>query len=914
MHSFKTAVLRIICVVAILVGTAGALCAAVPVPPDLTAGGVPDQSGEKHVLPGVRGWMFLVDGDSSYARQIQVTEVQKSSPWVGLLKPNDVIVGADGRRFDHDARKALDEATAKAEKAGPEGATHLLVWRADTTQEVVLKALRAPDLTQGGTRNEEHDWTLGPTGMRGWIYSRKGQTAEARQILVTEVDKGSPADGILSTSDVIVGVGGHLFDGDARIQFAKAITAAEQEQTGGVLSVMRWRAGPSTTNVLLKLRVLGSYSDTAPYDCAKSKKIFEAGCQLIASKGLKDVSIANDLNALALLASGKEEYRTLLADYAKKVAEYKTDSMATWFYGYANIFLAEYCMATGDASILPGVQRLALEAACGQSAVGTWGHKFARPDGNLNGYGCMNQPGLSLMISMVLARQAGVQDPVLDRAIAKGTGFLRWYVHKGAIPYGDHGPWPSHEDNGKCSSGAVLFDLLGDSEATAFFSQMATAAYDERERGHTGNFFNVLWAMLGVSRGGPLATGAYLKEQSWYYDLARNWQGGFGYQGSPAGTEEHHKYTSWDSTGAYLLAYALPRKSLYLTGKKPCAAPALDPRHVAEVVEAGRDFFPVNGRNGYDERTIERVLAGLSSWSPAERGRSAEALGRREGAFLPVLLTLLGSTNRDARYGAVEALGGLGARADAVAPQLRALLQESDPWLQCLACKALLNLGEEARRASVNDLLAMMARTNPADPRRMAQRAACATLLARLPGSRGTLPILAASLDGVDRGLLYPAIQSVLQNEDSVARGSAGPLYAKLSECDLAVLLPDIIKATEKLAPSDEMFADGVRLAGIDLLSRLHISEGLPLCLGVMDLDRWGGGGRVPKCLACLLRYGTHARAVLPRLQECRKHADSKTAEEIDQTIAAIQAATNTPPLINLKDFMAKAAAAPRQK
>jgi hypothetical protein len=86
-------------------------------------------------------------------------------------------------------------------------------------------------------------------------------------------------------------------------------------------------------------------------------------------------------------------------------------------------------------------------------------------------------------------------------------------VNKGAIPYGDHQPWPGHEDNGKCSTAAVLFDLLGDREATRYFARMSTAAYDERERGHTGNFFNVLWALPGVSRCGPLATGAYMKEQ-----------------------------------------------------------------------------------------------------------------------------------------------------------------------------------------------------------------------------------------------------------------------------------------------------------------------------------------------------------------------------------------------------------------
>jgi hypothetical protein len=43
-----------------------------------------------------------------------------------------------------------------------------------------------PDFTQGGKTDGSHDWTLGATGARGWMYARK-HTAEARQILVTLV-------------------------------------------------------------------------------------------------------------------------------------------------------------------------------------------------------------------------------------------------------------------------------------------------------------------------------------------------------------------------------------------------------------------------------------------------------------------------------------------------------------------------------------------------------------------------------------------------------------------------------------------------------------------------------------------------------------------------------------------------------
>ena len=785
-----------------------------------------------------------------------------------------------------------------------------LAWPTVTWGAVAEEIQIAPDFTQGGQRDNSHDWTLGPTGARGWIYGSKGRTAEARQILVTAVASGSPADGILHKDDVILGVGDQRFNDDARIQFARAVTAAEEEQGRGILRLLRWREG-NTQTVELQLKVMGTYSDTAPFDCAKSKRVFELGCQAIAKKGLGNVSIPNDLNALALLAGGKAEYLPMLAEYAKKVAEFQTDGFATWHYGYANMFLAEYYLATGDKSVFPGLKRLAMEAALGQSAVGTWGHKFAMPNGNLNGYGCMNQPGLSLTVSMVLAREAGVKDPELDRAIDKAAGFVRWYVDKGAIPYGDHEPWPGHEDNGKCSCAAVLFDLLGDREAAKFFTKMSTAAYSERERGHTGNFFNVLWALPGVARGGPLATGTYLKEQAWYYDLARGWDGSVAYQGSPAGEEEHGTYTNWDCTGAYLLAFALPQKGLYLTGKKPFSVPALTRAEVDDVIAAGRDYFSVNGTNAYDQRTTEQLLDGLTSWSPTVRKRSADALARREGDFVPTLLKMLTGTHRESRYGACEALGRLGPAADAAAPQLRALLKDSDPWLQSLAATALPALGNESRKAVVSDLLAMTVRPNPADPRRMAQRAACMALFSPYPGKREPRSILADSLEGVDRELLYPAVQSVLQNDDPVARGSLSRIYGKLTDEDLVALLPAIVQAVEKLAPSNEMFGDGIRLAGLDLVSRLHLREGMPLCVSVIEPGRWGTGKRLPKCLECLSRYGVHAKEVIPQLEEVRRKVletgrGKEQAEQLkllDQCLAEIAANTDKPTILNLKDF-----------
>jgi hypothetical protein len=150
----------------------------------------------------------------------------------------------------------------------------------------------------------------------------------------------------------------------------------------------------------------------------------------------------------------------------------------------------------------------------------------------------------------------------------------------------------------------------------------------------------------------------------------------------------------------------------------------------------------------------------------------------------------------------------------------------------------------------------------------------------------------------------------VLANDDPTARGTLAPVYGKLTDADLVVLLPDILKAVEELAPTNEMFGDGVRLAGLDLLSRLRIREGLPLCVSVIEPDRWGEGTRLPKCLGFLLRYGPHARSVIPQLKEVRDAMAAKRgakalehAKLIDQTIEKINASGDAPPLVDLKDF-----------
>ena len=98
-----------------------------------------------------------------------------------------------------------------------------------------------PDFTKGDAipAKAKHDWNLGPTGLRGWMFCDKLVTTDARQISITKVEKGSPAEGIFVVGDVILGVGGKSFSYDPRTEFGKAVTTAESEAGGGKLTATR---------------------------------------------------------------------------------------------------------------------------------------------------------------------------------------------------------------------------------------------------------------------------------------------------------------------------------------------------------------------------------------------------------------------------------------------------------------------------------------------------------------------------------------------------------------------------------------------------------------------------------------------------------------------------------------------------
>lgn len=770
-----------------------------------------------------------------------------------------------------------------------------------------------PDFTKGDPIPEgaSHDWNLGATGARGWMFCDKMVTTDARQIRITQVAPGSPADGILKEGDVILGTGKTPFSYDPRTEMGKALTAAETKEGEGKLPLLRWRDGKTET-ITLSLPVLGSYSSTAPYDCPKSTLIFKQGCKALAARmqapDYRENPITRSLNALALLASGEEEYLPIIRKEVDWAASFSDRSFQTWYYGYVISLLAEYTLATGDKSSLPDLKRLAMEAAEGQSLVGSWGHRFANPDGRLAGYGMMNAPGLPLTTSLILARAAGIDDPKLSQAIEKSAKLLRFYTGKGSVPYGDHAPWiETHEDNGKNGMAAVLFNLLNEPKAVEYFSRMSVASHgNERDGGHTGNFCNLLWAMPGIAQSGPHATGAWMQEfGGWYFDLARRWNGTFPHQGPPE--MRNDSYANWDCTGAYLLAYAMPLKKIYLTGKRPSVAPQIDAKEAAQLIRAGRGWTNKDRYSAYDQLNTDLLLGALTNWSPVVRERAAMALARRKGnAPVDALIELLASPSLETRYGACQAIEHLRGRAAKTVDALQQNLKSEDLWMRIKAADALAAIGTPAMKTAP-ELLKILTQVDPkTDPRGMQQRYLSFALF-----NRGGM--LSNSLEGVDRDVLYEAVKAGLKNEDGRARGSIGSVYRNLSEEEIKPLLPAILEAVVTPAPSGVMFADEIRVEGLRILATHKVAEGIKGCVDyTRDQNPWASEKRTPELMEILLTYGAQAKFAIPELEKIAadfadgevdfpKSLSLQKAEAVRAAIEKIKSSNDLPELKRIR-------------
>jgi hypothetical protein len=794
-----------------------------------------------------------------------------------------------------------------------------------------------PDLTQSNTVDRSLTYNLGPTGLRGWIYTRaasnldasQGRTTTAsRQILVTHVGTNSPASGVMEVNDVILGVNGKPFADDARKSLGQAITEAETTENRGVLKLVRFRAG-KTENVQLKLRVMGSYSATAPYDCPKSKLILAEACKALENEKMEQ-NLWGAVNGLALLSTGKAEYLPKVQEFARKMGsptlklELKEGmGMVVWDWGYKNLFLCEYYLLTGDKEVLHAINEYTVMLAKGQGMYGTFGHGISdrTEDGKLHGsippYGPVNQSGLIGNLAIVMGKKCGVSDPEVLPAIDRANKFFGYFVDKGAVPYGEHEPWPYHENNGKSALSAFFFAAQGSQpDAARFFARMSVAAYPNREYGHTGQGFSYLWGALGANVGGPAAAAAFIKEAQWHLDLTRRCDGSFVYDGGEqygAGKTDDNTYYGKSSynglspNATYVLTYAIPLRKLVITGRELKKSDCLSTKEVAQTIASGR--FDLERK----QKSPQELIAAFSDWSPIVRGWAAEELASRPEAktMIPQLLALVEGKDAHVREGACEALGNL--KSVEALPVFVRLLSHKERGLRFKAAQAIKKLGGSAAPAVPQILEAVVKTAEPlqpiswADPIQFTHGQLAGTLFAGP---------LTPNVKQVDKSLLYPAIRAIALNPDGMARGPMGRYFQSLTVEEAQALAPDILQALLIPCPADKMFSNEIRMGAFKTLTKYNFIEGVEA--GVAYAKTQGGHGsesRTAEIMKEIVKYGSAAKGAIPGLKELidQFNEEAKAGKfpggdfnkrrtiPVEETIKAIESATTHPELRSIK-------------
>jgi hypothetical protein len=446
---------------------------------------------------------------------------------------------------------------------------------------------------------DERDWevtqNLGATGARAWIEGRKGNTRNSREIVIKSVTPGSPAHGFLEPYDIIIGMDDVRFTSDARMTFARALTKAEGTEAKGKLKLLCVRNG-ETKNITVTVPIMGDFSSTAPFSCPKTTKIIQESTEFLNTFG-PDAGfdgLPGATNALLLLAAQNPAHLDLVRRSAMNMGpnhEIKEHYCNTWTWGYVNMFLCEYYLATGDGRVLPSIGKYTKRLVEGQVNPGTWGHKVMADD-MPPGYGLMNQSGLVCFISLILADQCGVEfnRHAMERSIRYYGRFVDW----GGIGYGDHEASKNASSNGKNGSAAVAFHLLGAHNPSQWFAHMAASTnQDHFETGHTGNIWGKFWTPIGASLTG---TSNYIKFWARFNslrDLARYWKGGFLSQSQPHLREgtmgvNHTQGGPMYATGRYALGYLARSRALAILGRRDSVFGTNPPTELHSALEQYR--------------------------------------------------------------------------------------------------------------------------------------------------------------------------------------------------------------------------------------------------------------------------------------------------------------------------------------
>ena len=109
------------------------------------------------------------------------------------------------------------------------------------------------------------------------------------------------------------------------------------------------------------------------------------------------------------------------------------------------------------------------------------------------------------------------------------------------------------------------------------------------------------------------------------------------------------------------------------------------------------------------------------------------------------------------------------------------------------------------------------------------------------------------------------------------------------------------------------MFADTIRVEGLQLLAKHHIAEGIAACVKyTRDQNPWASQERIHPILKTLVTYGANAQTVIPHLRETAamfdagekdfpKNLSKQKAEALREAIAKIEASQDKPELNHIR-------------
>jgi hypothetical protein len=449
---------------------------------------------------------------------------------------------------------------------------------------------------------------LGPVGMAIELHQ------PAFSMRVGAIEPGSPAEatGGLEKGQIIDSINGQsLKDIDPRIQLGQLVEAAEAKD--GVLEFrVRDRTDAPAKSVIVRIPVLGAYSQTWPLNCGKSQKIVRGFADYIAKpeshKGFADAGM------LFLLSTGDDKDLIPVKAWVHGLSQKKTTGYA-WHLGYGGIPLCEYYLRTGDPAAMPVIQEWVNAAAKGEYLDAWAGRGGVTRLSYGNGH--LNAGGTAVVTFLLLAKQCGaeVDDSLLHRTLVH---FFR-YAGRGINPYGDDRPETSFVDNGKhgnlAFAMAAAASLTPEGEKSIYARARDLCAMTSfytttfMLHGHTGGGIGEIWrsaSMALLHEKKPLQYREFMNHRKWHYDLSRRFDGSFGILGG-AGYDN----TEWGA--CYPWAYTFPRKTLRITGAPPSKFSKFYQLPVrpwgTELDDAFISLEPVADKNGKGQDLSGEVLS-----------------------------------------------------------------------------------------------------------------------------------------------------------------------------------------------------------------------------------------------------------------------------------------------------------------